>query len=301
MLGRFFYDERQSLDGVASFSPSAGKPAAFMSKVKTRYFWDYTHMRGRVHQATRDDLLLVHDKHYVDGVLCGTVPNGFGNTDPRVPEACLWMVGSLASAALAAHDDPLPLCSPTSGFHHAGHAFGGGYCTFNGLAVAAAKFLQAHPDSKVAILDCDMHYGDGTADILEHKPGLARRVLHFTSGAHFHDGDDPDEFFLWLQESIDKINAAGCGLVLYQAGADMHVNDPLGGLLDDAQMKQRDRTVFRKTQAPLVWNLAGGYRKGADGSIDKVIDTHMNTLAEANMSDATRSEMFRGTPPHPKN
>ena len=46
----------------------------------------------------------------------------------------------------------------------------------------------------------------------------------------------------------------------------MHIEDPLGGLLDDAQMSQRDRTVFRKVRGGLVWNLAGGYRGGATSS-----------------------------------
>ena len=114
----------------------------------------------------------------------------------RVPEAALWTIGSLVTAALYAPTTPLAVCSPTSGFHHAGYAHGGGYCTFNGLMVAAATFIQDHPGAKLGILDCDFHYGDGTADILRRKPELAEHVVHHTSGQHFDDGADPDESFL---------------------------------------------------------------------------------------------------------
>ena len=179
MIGPFFYDPRQSVPGLDSFSPSAGKPARFMALADHHY---RTTPVLPVIPVTREDLCLVHDRDYVDGVFAGTIDNGFGNRDPRVPESCLWTVGSLVTAALYAPTTPLAVCSPTSGFHHAGYAHGGGYCTFNGLMVAAAKFIQAHPGAKVGILDCDFHYGDGTADILRRKPELAKHVVHHTSG-----------------------------------------------------------------------------------------------------------------------
>lgn len=235
----------------------------------------------------------MHDKTYVDGVFAGSINNGFENNDRRVPEACLWTIGSLVSAALYAPTQPLAVCSPTSGFHHAGYALGGGFCTFNGLLMAAAKFIEKNPDAKVGILDCDVHYGDGTVDILKRQPILARQVVHHTSGKHFHGRDDPDEFFLWLEEAIADINARRCDLVLYQAGADMHVKDPLGGFLDDAQMRQRDWTVFRKLQGGLVWNLAGGYQPNRGGSLstDPVLQIHLATMEEAKASGEVRRKM----------
>jgi acetoin utilization deacetylase AcuC-like enzyme len=71
--------------------------------------------------------------------------------------------------------------------------------------------------------------------------------------------------------------------VLYQAGADIHVNDPLGGLLTTDQMRQRDRSVFAncaRLRLPLVWNLAGGYRRDDKGGIEPVLALHRNTLTE---------------------
>lgn len=289
MLGPIFYDQRQSVPDVDSMSPSAGKPARFNELVEHHH---RTIARLPVTPATREDLCLVHDRDYVEGVFDLDLENGFGNRDPRVPEACLWTVGSLVSATLYAPTDALAVCSPTSGFHHAGHDFGGGFCTFNGLMVAAARYLQLHPGARLGILDCDVHYGNGTADILKHDKALGRGVVHHTSGAHFHEDADPDEFFLWLDEAIDDLNAQQVDVTIYQAGADMHIDDPLGGFLDDAQMAQRDRSVFRRLRGGLVWNLAGGYRGGETIFNDPVLQAHLATMGEANASDVARRRMF---------
>lgn len=285
-----YYDPRQNVPDLDSYSPSAGKPARFVELAR-HYRYDLYGPRctGTVVPVTQDDLVRVHDSDYVDGVFAGTTLNGFESRDSRVPESCLWTIGSLLAAARGALANPVvPACSPSSGFHHAGYAWGGGYCTFNGLLVVAAKLLSEKPWLKIGILDCDFHYGDGTADILKRLPTLAASVRHHTSGQHFHAGDDPDEFSLWLDESVADLNAFGCDLVLYQAGADMHVNDPLGGLLDDAQMRQRDRTVFTKVKAAIAWNLAGGYRGSKEIASDPVLVTHDDTLKAAEASIAVR-------------
>lgn len=278
-----FYDPRQNVADLETFSPSAGKPARFVALMTPEEpETGPPRVIQPVQPVTREDLYRVHDAVYVDAVFAGKEPNGFGNRDLRVPPACLWTIGSLLAASrwVLKHERGIA-CSPSSGFHHAGYGWGAGYCTFNGLMVVAAVLLQERPDLRIGILDCDFHFGDGTADILAKKPALAASIMHRTSGQHFHDGDDPDEFFLWLEESIAEMNEAECDLVLYQAGADMHIKDPLGGLLDDAQMRQRDRIVFRKLKAGIAWNLAGGYRGSSNLSNDPTLRTHRMTLLEA--------------------
>lgn len=293
MQGYFVYDDRQSVPGVQAFSPSAGKPARFMERLKDWDFRAYTHHQLPIQPVTKEDLYLVHDPAYVDGVFGGTEANGFGNFDPRVPEACLWTVGSMVSAVMQAPGVSLPICSPTSGFHHAGYYQGEGFCTFNGLMVAAAKYLHANPTHKVGILDCDFHYGNGTDDILKRKPELARNVVHHTSGKYFMPEDDPLDFFQWLHHSIEDLNDQGCNVTIYQAGADMHKDDPLGGLLDDADMARRDRIVFSQLRGAIVWNLAGGYRRvdSPDVFDDPVLDTHFRTVAEVNRTSGLRAEL----------
>jgi acetoin utilization deacetylase AcuC-like enzyme len=291
MAFHFVYHENQSVPGVDSYSPSAGKPALFMERVcqDSRYEWE--HGTAPAHPVTVEQLKLVHDADYVDAVFAGRAHNGFGNTDPRVPEACLWTIGSLVGAVkLAAEQAHTPVCSPSSGFHHAHYGDGGGFCTFNGLMVAAQLYLLDNPGHKVGIIDCDVHYGDGTADILQRKPWLKKRVVHHTSGKHFHEDTDRWEFFAWLEHAIHDVNKQGCDVVIYQAGADMHKADPLGGFLDDEDMALRDRRVFQGVKAGITWNLAGGYRT-AGGSCKPVLDTHMRTFAEAR-----RAAQLRKTP-----
>lgn len=299
MQGYFVYDDRQSVPGVQTYSPSAGKPARFMERLRHWSYRAWRHNQLPMQPATMEDLYLVHDRDYVDGVFDGSIANGFGNFDPRVPEACLWTVGSLTSAVLQATSLSLPVCSPTSGFHHAGYDFGEGFCTFNGLLVAAAKYLAVNPGHKVGILDCDFHYGNGTADILRRMPELAGRVVHHTSGQFFHDReDDPLDFFQWLHHSIEDINAQGCNVTIYQAGADMHKDDPLGGILDDIEMSKRDRMVFGQLRGAIAWNLAGGYRQTASQDVldDPVLETHIRTVAEVNRTSGLRAELT--TPVH---
>lgn len=291
-----FFDQRQNVEGMESHSPSAGKPARFVALMSHYRYHAYNPRTiGSVTPVTKEDLYRVHKKDHVDRIFDLVDPNGFENVDPRVPDSCLWTIGSLLAAARGAIKDPIrPACSPSSGFHHAGYSIGsGGFCTFNGLMVVVAKLIQENPKIKIGILDLDVHEGNGTTDILSAFPGLAKQVRHHTSGKHFHDADEADEFFLWLEESIADLNAFGCDVVLYQAGADMHRDDPLGGILDDAQMAHRDRTVFRKVRAPIAWNLAGGYRDGESLYTDPVLQTHRNTLLESDASYETRKAFFK--------
>ena len=84
-----------------------------------------------------------------------------------------------------------------------------------------------------------------------------------------------------LPAIVDEL--ADCDLVLYQAGADPHVNDPLGGWLTTDELRRRDAIVFERLRAlgvPVVWNLAGGYQQERDGTIPRVLEIHDNTARE---------------------
>ena len=82
---------------------------------------------------------------------------------------------------------------------------------------------------------------------------------------------------------MQQLRDAEVDLVLYQAGADAHIKDPLGGLLNNEELSKRDSTVFERCchdKIPIVWNLAGGYQRAADGSIRKVIEIHRETMRQ---------------------
>jgi acetoin utilization deacetylase AcuC-like enzyme len=279
-----FYRPEMNVADLSCGSPSAGKPAAFMEMLRRNRLASRT---KTFEPVTKEDLYLVHDKEFVDGVFDGTILNGFENNDPRVAQACLYTVGSMVAAAQYAHTSWTAVCSPTSGFHHAGYARAGGYCTFNGLMVAAAKLLEGDSRRRVGILDCDMHRGDGTEDILAHKPELSRRICHLTSGRYFYEGERASDFFAWLRSSITLLNAFGCDVVLYQAGADQHIKDPLGGLLTSEEISRRDRMVFNGIRAGVAWNLAGGYQtvtgKTEVQRLAPVLDIHVQTRVQAGL------------------
>jgi acetoin utilization deacetylase AcuC-like enzyme len=172
------------------------------------------------------------------------------------------------------------VCSPTSGFHHAEYRKAGGFCTFNGLMVAAIALKDAGLVNRVAILDCDAHYGNGTDSIIS-ALGI-KWVQHHTQGKHFGIAYNAKDgaFERWLDESIAQCRS--CELVLYQAGADPHVDDPLGGILSTEQMSARDRAVFERLgHMPMVWNLAGGYQVVAGNTeeeeVEPVLALHRET------------------------
>lgn len=287
----FFRPEMSALN-AGSYSPSAGKPALVVKDWLDRGLIEEGDIET-FEPVTRDDLALAHERRYVDDVLEGKTVNGFGNTDPQVADSLLYTTGSMLAAAEHAVIHGRHTCSPTSGFHHAGHAFGGGFCTFNGLMVAALKLKKEGLIDTVSILDCDMHYGDGTQDIID-RLGI-KWIRHHTFGEHFRTvrdigGPNARRFFDWLDDAVDDCRKSD--LVLYQAGADPHRLDPLGGLLSSAQLVRRDEQVASGLRGkPLAWNLAGGYQRDERGGIRAVLDLH----------EATARQFACTTPRQPEN
>jgi len=176
---KIFYREEQTVTENESFSPSAGKPAQVLESflkldlpIKVRSF----------KALTESQISLAHDPKYVRDVLSLKESNGFGNHSASVALSLPYTTGSIAAATLHALTTRETCASLTSGFHHAGYDHGGGFCTFNGLMVAAQLALKAGA-LKVGIIDCDAHYGDGTADIIR-RLGLEDCVQHYTFGEH---------------------------------------------------------------------------------------------------------------------
>lgn len=270
----FFSDQMVADSG--GYSPSAGKPAQAVGS------WLDAGFDIEIHtpvEATIDDLCMAHLPRYVMDVLDCVINNGHGNRSPKLAGTLPWTSGSMLSAARWAMTKGGIACSPTSGFHHAGFSHGGGFCTFNGLMVTAGVLLESGEACKVGILDLDMHYGDGTEDIIR-RLGLQDGVVHFSGGAeHRHSG----KFLKSLPRLVVDL-FGDCDVLLYQAGADPHVNDPLGGWMTTEEMRRRDEIVFReaaKIGLPVGWNLAGGYQKDESGTIRPVLDVHDNTMEMA--------------------
>jgi acetoin utilization deacetylase AcuC-like enzyme len=266
-----FYRFEMSADNSDSFSPSASKPRLCVEhwlksgRIKPEQIHSFE-------PARRADLYLAHDPAYVDAVLDLRAPNGFGNYSEAVAASLPYTTGSMVAAVNYVLEHGGHACSPTSGFHHAAYDGGGGFCTFNGLMVAA--IVAVAQGAKVGILDCDAHYGDGTDNILRRVQGHG--IRHHTFGRHFPCGQvaaDRD-WSDWLHSAVDDL--AGCDVVIYQAGADPHIQDPLGGQMRTKAMLVRDCIALSLPN--VAWNLAGGYRRDEDGGISCVLDLHTHTL-----------------------
>jgi acetoin utilization deacetylase AcuC-like enzyme len=273
MIPVFFRPEMVVPDAV-SYSPSAGKPAAAVSDWQRRKLPVEIRTFEPVDEAT---LCLAHDPHYVRGVLEGRLANGFNNRLPSVAASLPFTTGAMLAAAREALANGRIACAPVSGFHHAGHAYGGGFCTFNGLMVAAMALKAAGRVQRVAILDLDQHWGDGTHDIVQH---LGLRWIEHSSPSR--DPEGPRHAARYLRRLASIVSGMrDCDLLLYQAGADAHVDDPLGGWMTSAQLAERDRIVFETAATfglPVAWNLAGGYQRDADGGIEPVLAIHRATV-----------------------
>jgi len=185
----------------------------------------------------------------------------------------------MVSAAKEAVNNGKVAVAPCSGFHHAGIDWPQGYCTFNGLIVAAYILKNKRLADKVGILDFDMHYGNGTADII--KKRHLDWIVHLSAGAKYYMQGQANEFLGLIPKMVNLMS--DCDVILYQAGADPHINDPLGGWLTTDQLAERDQIVFtmaKRLGIPVAWNLAGGYQTDEDGSIRPVLDIHDNTMKE---------------------
>jgi len=276
-----FYSPEQSVDSgvvVSYTSPSAHKPRIVVERA-LELFGDKVALKA-VTPVSRDDLSMVHDRTYVRDVLDCAHDNGFGNKSPEVAATLRWTSGSFYSAAKYALQHQTMAMSPTSGFHHACYDRGMGFCTFNGLMVAAAKMLdETQTASRIGIIDFDAHYGNGTDDIIQRLEFSKQELVHETFGKYAIKKADYKMWLRMLPEYLES-KFQGCDILFYQAGADPHVDDPYGGFLTTEEMLERDNIVFamaKRTGMPIVWNLAGGYQT----PVDKVIQLHMNTFEAA--------------------
>lgn len=274
-----FYSPDMVSDSGRVMSPSDHKPRD-VAEALARAPWPVDLVPPQ--PCTLDDLCRVHEPSFVVDVLELRRASGFGTVSPSVARSLPYTCGSFYGAAVTALREGIS-ASLSSGFHHAGPKGGRGFCTFNGLMIATTRLLATGQASKVAIIDCDYHFGDGTQAILE-ALSLEEQVLHATFGRTYKRPEQAPQYLEEMRALGGRLADFSPDLVLYQAGADTHVDDPLGGLLTTEQMRERDRIMFsvaHELGIPVAWNLAGGYQVEPDGSIPKVVQLHLNTFEEA--------------------
>lgn len=272
-----FFNEKMVANVILS-SPSPRKPLEVIKEWQNKYSKNMEIIDFP--PLTREDFYLAHDKTHVDKILDLKKKNGFSTTHKLIADSLYYTSASFYHAAKKALESKIAV-SPTSGFHHAGFEQAWGYCTFNGLLVSAMKMLNEGSVKKIGILDYDYHQGDGSEDII-HRFNLYDKIIHITGKTSY--SREKDMFFEEMPFMLESLKDAD--IIFYQAGADQHIDDPLGGFLNSEEMRRRDNLVLnfaKENNIPIVWNLAGGYQEEIHGeyrSIQKVLDIHNATFEE---------------------
>jgi acetoin utilization deacetylase AcuC-like enzyme len=247
--------------------------------------------------ASDVDLLRAHTVTYVEKVKTGDLSRqevrrmGFP-WSPELVERSRRSVGSTIAAGPAALQDGVA-ANLAGGTHHAGPDWGQGFCVFNDAAVAARAWQAAGLVRRVAILDCDVHQGNGTAAICRGDETIFTFSIHGARNFPFHkepgdldvsleDGTGDEMYLAALEPAVDRsLSCARADIAIYLAGADPHEGDRLGRLaLSKAGLAARDRIVFdacRRAGLPVVVAMAGGY--GRD--VHDTVDIHFNTVQMA--------------------
>ena len=263
--------------------------------------------------ASDGELALVHAPSYIEAIMQGTLPApaqreiGFP-WSPGMAERARRSAGATVAAArialgmLAGARPEGVAANLAGGTHHAYAHKGGGFCVFNDSAVAArlmqAEWARLHRQARqplqVAVIDLDVHQGNGTASIFAHDSSVFTLSLHgeknfpFRKEASDLDVELPDgcvdaPYLQALEHALDELDRRfNPGLILYLAGADPFEGDRLGRLdLSFDGLEARDRRVFDwawQRRIPLAFSMAGGYGINIDETVQVQVNTYRVAL-----------------------
>jgi acetoin utilization deacetylase AcuC-like enzyme len=178
------------------------------------------------------------------------------------------------------------------GTHHAFRNEGSGFCVFNDVAIAVHWLRSSGEAQRFAIVDLDVHQGDGTAQFFEHDPDVFTLSLHGKNNFPFRkqrskldvelaDGTEDEKYLSALDETLPRVWAFRPELVFYLSGVDALAGDRLGRLaLTMAGMAARDKRVLTgacERHLPVVITLGGGYAE----PIERTVEAHANTFRTA--------------------
>ena len=247
--------------------------------------------------ASLDDLRLVHDPGYVDAVANGTVRPEIQRRigfpwSPQMVERSRRSVGATIAAARAALDDGMA-ANLAGGTHHAFADRGEGFCVFNDVAVGVRVLQRNGHANRIAIVDLDVHQGNGTAAIFSGDPSVFTFSMHGDKNYPFKkevsdldvplaDGTGDDEYLSLLRAHLpDVLNRHQPDFVFYLAGADPFEGDRLGRLKMTIEgLRRRDEIVMEactKARLAVAISMSGGYAN----DVDEIVTIHANTIRTA--------------------
>jgi len=237
--------------------------------------------------ANDEDVALVHHREYIHRLKTGTLSHVeiLRLEIPYSPELirAVWLSagGSILAGRLALEDGAG--VNLGGGFHHAFPDHGEGFCVLHDVAIGIRRLQKDKAIERAMTVDCDVHDGNGTADIFAADATVFTLSIHQLNNypvpkppsnldINLADGVEDEEYLAELEHGLDHaLREFQPDILYYFAGADPYREDQLGGLkLTLHGLEQRDRLVFRKARAkniPVAVTLAGGYARHVEDTV----------------------------------
>jgi acetoin utilization deacetylase AcuC-like enzyme len=236
--------------------------------------------------ASPEDVALLHSPTHYRAVLSGDWDDPDTPFYPGIADiALISLAGALSAADRALAGDPsFSLMRPPG--HHAGKDRVAGFCYFNNLALACASLLKEKKATRVAILDIDVHHGDGTESLV-----LGNEAIRFTSlhqvplypgtglvsrgncvNIPLGEGADEDEYFAELEPALQDLLDFKPDALAVSAGFDTYKEDPLAGLRLEKNTYKRIGALLAATKLPRFAVLEGGYAEDVPKLIESFLD-----------------------------
>ena len=246
--------------------------------------------------ATDAELASIHDPEYIRRVSRGELTDrdldrlGFP-WSPQLVERSRRSVGATVVAARHALENGIGI-SLAGGTHHARADTGHGYCVFNDCAVALSLLQREGCIATAAILDLDVHQGNGSALLFANRSEIRTISVNEApaTGRYAHPSDldidlphgtGDNGYLQAVETALDALDHFSPDLVAYIAGVDPFIDDILGQLsVSSSALKQRDRMVFafcRRRHLPVVVTMGGGYMP----DVDRIASLHATTVETA--------------------
>jgi len=243
--------------------------------------------------ATRNQIIIAHTPQYFDSFIAGSLAPevireiGIPWSPEFVQRTLVSMGGSIAASRQAMKDGFSG--NLAGGTHHALADRGGGFCVFNDIAIVSKLLLQEGSAGRIAVVDLDVHQGNGTAAILAGEPRTFLFSMHGQKNYPFRkvpstldiglpDNTADDDFLAALQSGLNEIRSFSPDLIIYQAGVDPLASDRLGRLnLTFEGLARRDHMVLQmglETHIPVVMLMGGGYASPIEDTVKAHVQSY---------------------------
>ena len=237
-------------------------------------------------KATPADAALLHGKNHLESIVNGAFADADTPAHRGIADiAMISLSGALSAADAALAGEPsFSLMRPPG--HHAGKDRVAGFCYLNNLALAVARLQKAKTGLKVAIVDFDVHHGDGTESLMLGRadteflslhqfplyPGTGRETRGNCANIPLEAGTDGDRWLKAFEPAFEALLRTKPDLLAVSAGFDAYKGDPIAGLKLDKGTFKRVGALLAQTKLPRFAALEGGYSEDLPLLVESFLD-----------------------------